>query len=116
MSDIEEALASQMRALKLSPPEREYRFHPKRRWRLDFAWPSIKLAVEIEGGVWSGGRHVRGKGFENDCEKQANAVFLGWKYYRFTSKQVKDGIALYFIEKELDRAYFGSQENKRETA
>lgn len=46
--------------------EREYVFHPKRKWRFDFAWPHIKLAVEVEGGVHAGGRHNRGSGFVAD--------------------------------------------------
>ena len=42
---------------------REYRFHPDRKWRSDFCWPAedVRLFVEIEGGIWTDGRHVRGK-------------------------------------------------------
>jgi very-short-patch-repair endonuclease len=65
-------------------PTPEFRFHPKRRWRFDFAWPAEKIAVECEGGTWSGGRHTRGKGYEGDCEKYNEAVILGWRVLRFT--------------------------------
>jgi very-short-patch-repair endonuclease len=62
--------------------ELEYRFHPVRRWRFDMAFPEPKVAVEIEGGVWTGGRHVRGKGFRKDCEKYNTAAAMGWRVLR----------------------------------
>jgi very-short-patch-repair endonuclease len=80
----------------------EYRFHPERRWRFDFAWPSKKIAVEIEGGTWSGGRHTTGAGFEKDCEKYNAAVMLEWRVLRFTGKQVKSGEA-YELTRDLWR-------------
>lgn len=56
---------------------REYKFHPTRRFRIDFYFPQAKLGIEVDGGNWSGGRHVRGQGFEDDCEKKMEALFLG---------------------------------------
>ncbi|HEY7313861.1 MAG TPA: hypothetical protein VH643_31215 [Gemmataceae bacterium] len=64
-----DTFASVLQAAGLPPPNREHRFAPPRRWRFDLAWPSLRLALEIEGGTWTGGRHVRGKGYENDREK-----------------------------------------------
>jgi hypothetical protein len=52
-----------LEAAGIPAPIREYRFAPPRRWRFDLAWPSLRLALEIEGGTWTGGRHVRGNGF-----------------------------------------------------
>jgi very-short-patch-repair endonuclease len=63
----------------------EYRFHPTRRWRFDRALPELKIAVEIEGGTWSGGRHTRGAGYEGDCTKYNAAAVAGWAVLRFTS-------------------------------
>ena len=63
------AFALQIRALQLPSPEREYRFHPSKMWRFDFAWPAFRVAVEIDGGIHTGGRHVRGAGFVADCHK-----------------------------------------------
>jgi hypothetical protein len=63
-------------------PEKEYRFYSKRKWRFDFCFPSIKCAIEIEGGVWSNGRHTRGSGFIDDCEKYNMATALGWSVFR----------------------------------
>lgn len=71
-------------------PEREYKFAPGRKWRFDFAWPEQKVAVEIEGGIWSHGRHVRGSGFSADCEKYNAAASLGWRVLRVTDQQLSD--------------------------
>lgn len=101
MSQGEEMFALQIRAVKLPEPEREYRFAPPRRWRFDFAWPAEKLAVEVEGGHWSGGRHTRGAGFESDCEKYAEALLRGWRTLRVTTGMVKDGRALQWLQKAL---------------
>ncbi|ANN76791.1 hypothetical protein [Bordetella flabilis] len=93
-SPLEELLALQIRAAKFESPVREYRFMPGRRWRFDFAWPAEKLAVEIEGGVWNGGRHTRGAGFVKDTEKYNAAMLAGWRVLRFTGKDVKSGRVL----------------------
>ena len=76
----------------------EYEFRPARNSRFDFAWPGRMVAVEIEGGVWSKGRHTRGYGFMNDCEKYNAASALGWRLYRIpgpwlTSAKHADDIA-----------------------
>jgi hypothetical protein len=76
----------------------EHPFWAKRAWRFDFAWPSHHLAVEVEGGAWSGGRHTRGAGFEADCEKYAVAALLGWRVLRVTGSMIKDGRALEIIQ------------------
>ncbi len=66
-------------------------FHPKRRWRLDFAWPTRMIAVEIHGGIHSGGRHTRGKGFVEDRAKMNEAALLGWTVLEVTPEHVKSG-------------------------
>lgn len=85
-------------SVDLPEPVREFQFHPKRRWRIDLAWPEEKLAVEIEGGVWSRGRHVRPKGFLGDIEKYNRLSILGWSLLRVTPQQVRTGEALGLIE------------------
>jgi len=69
-------------------PEREYKFHPKRKWRIDFAWPKVKLAVEIEGGIYVRGRHTRPLGFVNDIGKYNAIVMAGYSLLRFTPDQL----------------------------
>jgi len=74
--------------------QREHRFHPTRRWRFDFAWPEHKLAVEVEGGAWTGGRHTRGNGFVADCDKYNAATVLGWRVLRYTTSHLRDELAV----------------------
>lgn len=71
------------------PFETEYRFEPPRCWRFDLAWPSLKVAVELEGGKWSSGRHTRPIGFQNDCVKYNRAVELGWRVLRYTADDLR---------------------------
>lgn len=66
---------------------KEYRFHSKRMWRFDYALPQYKIAVEIDGGVWTRGRHVRPKGYLGDLEKFNEAAALGWVVLKFTPQQ-----------------------------
>lgn len=101
LSEGEELMALHIRVEKLPAPEREWRFHPKRFWRFDFAWVSRKLAVEVEGGVWRGGRHTSGAGFTKDTEKYNAAALLGWKVLRFTTQQVRDGTAIATLKEAL---------------
>ena len=100
-SKLEESFALQLRLEKFSPVEREFRFDPARKWRLDFAWPGLKLGVEVEGGTWSWGRHVRPDGFERDAEKYNAAALAGWRVLRFTGKMVEDGRALATLRQAL---------------
>jgi hypothetical protein len=100
-SHLEETFAYQIKVLGLPEPEREYKFHPKRKWRFDFAWLLDMVAVEIEGGTWTHGRHTRPWGFENDCIKYNTAQRMGWIVYRFTKRMVESGEAINFIEEAL---------------
>ena len=70
----------------------EYKFHPTRKWKFDFANPELKIAVEQEGGVWVRGRHNRGVGFLNDMEKYNTAVLLGWKVLRYPPNLILNAI------------------------
>jgi very-short-patch-repair endonuclease len=75
----------------------EHRFHPTRKWRFDFARPDIRLAIEIDGGIWTGGRHSGGQGQLDDFEKGNEAVALGWQILHFDPKQAKNGEAYRFV-------------------
>ncbi|MDI1225176.1 DUF559 domain-containing protein [Acinetobacter sp.] len=93
----ESTLANQLRVLKISF-EQEYKFHPKRKWRADFHIVGKKILVEVEGGIWSNGRHTRGKGYIGDMEKYNAAVVMGYQVLRFTTEQVNSGLAVQQIE------------------
>jgi len=71
-------------------PACEVRFHPKRKWRFDRAWVELKVAVEIDGGTFSGGRHVRGMGYHHQIEKMNQAQLDSWIVLRFDTKHIHD--------------------------
>lgn len=87
----------QCRASRLPAPEQEYRFHPERRRRFDLSWPEIRVALEIDGGIWTGGRHVRPVGYRKDVEKLNAATLLGWRVLRAVPEQVRSGEALAWV-------------------
>jgi very-short-patch-repair endonuclease len=103
-SELELLLEAQILTAGLPQPVKEYKLIPYRRFRCDFAYPDIKLAIEVEGGTWSGGRHTTGSGFEKDCEKYNEAAILGWTVIRVTGKMINsiDLVALKFVK----RAYY----------
>lgn len=113
-SKIEELALEIIKNAGLPDPVREYRFHPTRRWRLDLAYPDIKLGIELEGGTFGGivkcqvcgalvthrsgnrripvrvgGRHNIGASYEKDLEKYSEAAILGWTIIRFTGAMLK---------------------------
>ena len=88
--------------LGLPPPVLEYEFHKKRKWRFDFAWPDLMLALEIDGGTWIEGRHNQKVGFVNDLEKFNEANLLGWCVLRVTSDWVKSAKIYTLIRRGVD--------------
>ena len=62
----------------LPVPVAEYKFLETRRFKFDFAWPRLKVALEVNGGVWTQGRHTRGAGYLRDLEKLNEAQIAGW--------------------------------------
>ena len=80
----------------------EYRFHPVRKWRADYAILSHKILIEQEGGVFSFGRHTRGAGYLKDMEKYNNATALGFKILRFTPSQLLSKDTIELMKKTID--------------
>ena len=74
------------------PLEREFRFHPKRRWRADFAHLPSRTLIEIEGGIWIQGRHNRAAGFVADMEKYLEATLAGWAVIRLADVHLEVGL------------------------
>ena len=102
-SELERELEFQLYAAHLDEGMvREFMFlKPRRRYRADFALPHLKILIEVEGGVYSGGRHVRGKGFTDDLHRSNLAQLEGYMILRFTGEQVKSGLALDLIERAI---------------
>jgi very-short-patch-repair endonuclease len=109
MSGLEDKFIELCASLALPIPEREVRFaamiaggegkgvrerlrrlHLKD-WRFDFLWRASRVAVEIEGGTHSGGRHVTGTGYAEDCRKYNAAELAGFIVLRFTSEMLRGG-------------------------
>lgn len=80
----------------------EHRFHHKRLWRFDFACLEYKIAVEQEGGIHTGGRHVRGAGYAKDMEKYSEASVMGWILIRRTPSQMLTGETLDLIRRAVE--------------
>ena len=119
-SKLEETLFLHLKAAKLlTGVQREYPFAAHacggtgdgvrarlkaaglKNWRIDFAWPAVKLAVEVEGGTFSGGRHTRGAGFDEDAAKYNTLTLMGWRVLRFTTTSIRAGVALKTVEAAL---------------
>lgn len=87
---LERELELQLRALGLTDGMvREYKFIEGRRFRFDFAWPELWVAVEVEGINHAGTRHQRIKGYTDDCRKYNAAAMLGWRVLRFPQPMLK---------------------------
>jgi hypothetical protein len=98
--DLPVLVDAQAKEAGFDKPLREHRFCPIRRWRCDYFWPYAvntasgfrhDVALEVEGGIWTGGRHTRGAGFLKDCEKYNTMANLGIRLIRLTPAQVRKG-------------------------
>lgn len=81
----------------------EFRFHIDRKWRFDYLLPDSNVAIEVEGSVWTQGRHTRGKGFLADMLKYRTAAMMGYRVCRFSTQEVLNGEAKKFLQEWLER-------------
>ncbi len=96
MSALEQSILNQIMQAGLVEPEHEYPTgHGKTRF--DFAWPELRLAVEVEGGTWARGRHSRGAGYAQDVKKYNAATVAGWWVIRVTGDMIKNSDAMHII-------------------
>jgi very-short-patch-repair endonuclease len=102
---FEDLLAFQIKSLGLPAPERQYRFAKgmKRQFESDFAWPELKLLVEVEGGIWKrgGGAHSHPLDVERDIERRQYAVLLGFFVLPVITDEVTSGKAIAVIQQAL---------------
>jgi hypothetical protein len=89
-SDLERTFDTLWRQLDGPPLVPEYEFAPPRRWRFDRAHVYSRIAIEIDGGTYNGGRHTTGKGYRDDCIKLNAAQLRGWFVFRLTSDMLRD--------------------------
>ena len=102
---FENLFAIQLQGAGLPAYVRQYRFAQSlgRQWSSDFAWPTLKLLCEVDGGVWrqGGGAHSHPTNIVRDMEKQNDAALLGFLVLRFTTDQIKNGQALTFLARVM---------------
>jgi hypothetical protein len=88
----------------LPMPEPEVRFAPPRKWRFDWLWKEHSIAIEIQGGLFTGGRHVRGKALLAEYEKINEAQIMGYKVLLVTPEQVNSGEAFALVKRCMEEA------------
>jgi very-short-patch-repair endonuclease len=81
--------------------ETEYKFLEDRKFHFDIAIPELKIAIELNGGIWSGGRHTNGTNYEKDLEKINLAQANGWRVFQFTYSTMFT--AKEFLKNNLDK-------------
>lgn len=80
-------------------PVAHYRYDSAdRRRHFDFAWPEAKLAVEIQGGSFVNGRHIRPSGQAADFRKLNRAQAMGWVVLQANTPMLARGSAESFVE------------------
>jgi hypothetical protein len=84
--------------------ERYAKSKRSKRYRLDFAHPDSRTGVEIQGGVYSRGRHVTGSGYERDCRKYNLAYTSGWTIFLLTAQMAKDSFWHELIASHISEA------------
>lgn len=95
------------RAHGLPEPIPEFKFHPTRKWLIDYAWPNESsdgvqgVALEIEGGAFRGPGHRSVGVFLRNIEKYNEAAILGWILIRVTTDQVKSGECFGLVRRAL---------------
>jgi hypothetical protein len=85
---------SLFRALALPLPVPEYEFDAARRWRFDFAWPALRIALEIDGGLFSDGAHNRGAAIVAAHAKLNAAATAGWRVFYCTPQTLRHAPAI----------------------
>lgn len=91
-----------LKAHQIPDPVREWKFHPDRLWRWDFAWKNEMVALEIEGGIWMPkGAHSGGVAITRDCEKANEGELLGWTMIRATEAHIKNGMMIDWVKRAL---------------
>ena len=106
-SDLEEALATQMKQVGLPAPVRQFKAIPGREFKFDFCYPEKKLLIEVQGAIWAGRRgeqsgHSSGVGIMRDHEKNNLAVINGYRVLYVNGNTIRSGEAVTEIETALN--------------
>jgi len=93
-SPIEAKFAYQLKESGFPVFTREFKIFEDRHFRFDFAWPNLKLLVDLNGN-----HHLDPTNYTRDCEKYALATIAGWRVLIFSSKMVRNDLAYSLIVK-----------------
>lgn len=100
--NAEDLLAFQIKAAGLPEPVRQYYYARPRRFRADFSWPSRRVLVACDGGVYNRRAHGSVSGILADIERQNVAAVHGYFTLRVTPQMIKSGVAIKLIEEMLE--------------
>ncbi len=98
-SQLQAVLENRIHRAGLTGFSREYRFAKPRLWRFDIAFVEQRVAIEIEGGGWVNGRHVRGSGFARDLIKYGEAAARGWIVLRVDGAMIESNQAVDYLKR-----------------
>lgn len=102
MIDTPTTLICRIDQMGILRPQKEFHFSTSRQWRFDFAWPEVRIAIEIEGGIskYKPGRHIRPQGFQDDLDKYNTGTSYGWRIFRFSSKDIQENRPIFVASLE----------------
>ena len=100
--DLEGQLLQQIRLHGLPIPTLQFRAIPSRRFRWDMAWTDHRLLLEVQGGVWTAGKHGRGSGILKDHEKLNLASAHGFRTIQVSATTIRNGLAVLWIIAALE--------------
>jgi hypothetical protein len=103
-SELEMKLYTRIQHAGLPLGTGQHRFVTGRQYRFDRCWTEQKVAAEVQGGIWSGGRHARGSGIAAECVKLSIAAALGWRVLPLTDDMIESGQAIELIRQALEIA------------
>jgi hypothetical protein len=77
---------------EFTAPIQQYEAIPDRKFRYDFAFPDLRILVEVQGGICARTRmgHSSVTGQERDAEKLNLASAYGYRMFHFTTKMIED--------------------------
>jgi hypothetical protein len=96
----EALVVAYVQARGLPVPIFEYRFDPVRKWRFDLLFDAW-LAVEVQGGLFTQGRHARGAALRDEYDKLNEAVVAGYSVLFCTPQDVDSGAIFAVVERAL---------------
>lgn len=92
-------------------PEYQFAMDIGRKWAFDWAWPRGEngyiepmfggTALEIQGGIWTKGRHTRGAALLKEWEKLNEAAIRNWRILYCQPEDVESGAVFEVLKRAL---------------